>query len=625
MANNRNGYVLRAKDVDVASNGAIDIQQVNGLGITLGVMIDNSTITITDSGSLQVGTIAISNVSQLQSTITTINNRIDSLESGSVDLSNYMSNTGKLSILTKEGEGAYRAYGFRAEAAFNEVLFGLFDPSDPAFNGITTIRVKDGSIEFLQNTSQYFVASTTALTWNGHNILTDNNKDVNGGVLGINSSGKVTATFIPIGNGLEVSSNLIAAKGGTGITVNASGINVAAATASTLGGVTVADSSTSYLVLESTGALSVNAASFILATEKGATNGVAPLANGKIPVQYIDTISFKEIYSATASTDGTITLAAGQNKTEASQLELGDEIILTASVTWNGNTYPDGSIFVRNKVSEGATKDTLADYAYESTNMLPATTAEVNAGTVNNKYVSPVSLKGSAPEILGTNITGIPGTAVSVADGTNLGVVKVTAGNGLTIAGGTVSMALASGSTGGAVIVGTNITLTDGTISIPDASSSEKGVVQIGTTSGQVPVIQSTNKLQSSIIPLATSVNVGGVIIPTNGGLTVDGTGNLSVNVDGTTIGKAANGALQVIASGIPDPIALSASNYDADAGTVTITAITPPKAIIKKSAPYSYRQIIPDTATPAEGGYTFVLDVSGMTDLNTTDWEAIF
>ena len=368
------------------------------------------------------------------------------------------------------------------------------------------------------------------------------------GYLGLDGTGKVGATFLPIGNGLEVSGTNVAVKAGTGITVDTSGV-------------------------------SVDSTAFIAVSQKGDANGVAPLVNSKIPMQYIDTLPFKECYSATVA-DGTITLGAGQSKTEPSQLEIGDEIILTAATTWNTTEYAIGSMFVRIKTTDG----TLTDYAYMSTGIIPATIADVNTGTDNTKFITPAALKGSAPTILGTNITNIPGTAITVADGSNLGVVKVTDGNGLTLAAGTISMAAAGAGTFGAV--------------------------KLGTTDGSVPVINASNKLEAAIIPVATATTVGGVIVEADSGLTLGADGKLSVS-----------------ASGTPDPIALSEENYDSGAGTVTVDSITPPKGIVQKVSPYTFLCVPPDTATPkGDGvGYTFVMDVSGITSLNTTDWEVVF
>lgn len=545
MANTRNGFNLRAKDIDAASTGALLITQPNGLGIEFAVQYDGTTITASGENKLQVGTINISNVDQLQSTINTINGRIDGLEAGSVELSNYISNNG-ISILGRTGSSETTAGGIKS-GTDGEAFLGTFT-NDGSWEFTAGVHVADDQITFENGSGAYFTVTPTSATLNGSKVVTEASKNVANGYLGLNESSKVDATFLPIGNGLEVSGTNLAVKAGTGITVDASGV-------------------------------SVDSTAFIAASQKGDANGVAPLVNSKIPMQYIDTLPFKECYSATVA-DGTITLGEGQSKTDPSQLEIGDEIILTAATTWNSTEYAIGSMFVRIKTTNG----TLTDYAYMSTGIIPATIADVNAGTDNTKFITPAALKGSAPTILGTNITNIPGTAITVADGSNLGVVKVTDGNGLTLAAGTISMAAAG----------------DGTF----------GAVKLGTTDGSVPVINASNKLEAAVIPVATATTVGGVIVEADSGLTLGADGKLSVS-----------------ASGTPDPIALSEENYDSGAGTVTVDSITPPKGIVQKVSPYTFLCVPPDTATPkgAGAGYTFVMDVSGITSLNTTDWEVVF
>lgn len=535
MANTRNGFNLRAKDIDAASTGALLITQPSGLGIELAVQYDGTTITASGENKLQVGTIAITNVDQLQSTINTINGRINALETGSVDLSNYVSDSG-ISIIGSTSAANLDGGGIRVNGdGTNDTYVGTFTGTGSAWTPNTTLHFASGSMSFITATGldPVLVVSSTTFTYDGNKIVTEASKNQANGYAGLDGNSKLTASQIPIGTGLTLSGSEIA----------------------------------------------VDASQFIAVSEKGATSGVAPLTNGKIPMQYIDTLPFKECYSATVA-DGTITLGEGQSKTEPSQLEIGDEIILTAATTWNSTEYAIGSMFVRIKTTDG----TLTDYAYMSTGIIPATIADVNTGTDNTKFITPAALKGSAPTILGTNITNIPGTAITVADGANLGVVKVTDGNGLTISAGTIAMAAAGAGTFGAV--------------------------KLGTTDGSVPVINASNKLEAAIIPVATATTLGGVIVEADSGLTL-----------------GADGKLSVTSSGTPDPIALSEENYDSDAGTVTVDSITPPKGIVQKVSPYTFLCVPPDTATPkGDGaGYTFVMDVSGITSLNTTDWEVVF
>ena len=124
MANTRNGFNLSAKDIDAASTGALLITQPSGLGIELAVQYDGTTITASGENKLQVGTIAITNVDQLQNTINTINGRIDSLEAGSVELSNYISNNG-ISILGRTSDGETTAGGIKSGDS-GEAYLGTF-------------------------------------------------------------------------------------------------------------------------------------------------------------------------------------------------------------------------------------------------------------------------------------------------------------------------------------------------------------------------------------------------------------------------------------------------------------------------------------------------------------------
>lgn len=535
MANTRNGYNLRAKDVDVASNGALLITQPSGLGVEFAVSFDNSTITLTGGGALQVGTIAISNVDQLQSNLSTLNNRINALETGSVDLSNYVSDSG-ISIIGATSEANLEGGGIRVNGdGTSDTYVGIFTGTGSAWSPNTALHFASGSMSFItaSGLDPILVVSSTAFTYNDSNVVTEASKNQANGYAGLDGNSKLTASQIPIGSGLTLSGSAIA----------------------------------------------VDSSQFIAASEKGATSGVAPLTNGKIPMQYIDTLPFKECYSATV-TDGAITLGSGQSKTAASQLEVGDEIILTAGTTYDGTTYETGSMFVR----IATTDDTLADYAYMNTGIVPATIGDVNTGTDNTKFITPASLTGSAPAILGTNITGIPSSALPTATDSVAGVITVTNGNGLTLASGALSMG--------------------------QASTSNYGAVKLGTTDGTVPVIGSNNKLDAAVLPVATATTLGGVIVEADSGLEVDSTGKLTVT-----------------ASGTPDPIPLSSSNYDSGAGTVTVESITPPKGIVQTVSPYTFLCVPPDTATPkGDGtGYTFVMDVSGITSLNTTDWEVVF
>lgn len=628
MAFTGNGLQLTTKMLKELASGAIVMTMDGATGaITIGAQYDNTTVKVNDSNQLTVGAIPISSVTSLQTNLTDLSDRIDALEAGTIDLSAY-TNANGLSIRTTQNGG------------------------DGGF-------VSDGTSASIVTASGTLKVTDTAVTFNDSAVLLASDKNVANGIAGLDANSKLTASQVPVGEGLEVSGSAVV---------------VSAATATTLGGVKVAAAATSGLTLAADGGLTVDKSQFILQTEKGAANGVAPLnANGTIDRQYLDTLNIQEVYSATVSTAGAITIGADQAITSAADVQIGDAITLTAAVTVDGKAYKEGDMFRR--ITD--TDDTLADYAYLSMDLFAATSAEVTAGTDQEKYITPAALKGSAPSFDGSNITNINVANIAKATDTTFGVVQIPSANGISVADGVVALAQASKSAFGTVKVGDNINVAAGVISVPAASDTVAGVVTLGTAEGNVPVIDADGKIKTSLIalkansgltnnsgtglsvmlgtglgfaadgkinvtysytlPAATSSELGGVTIADDSAIS-NTAGAIDVKVDGVTINKDTNNQLQIVDSYVQEtattaaqdvvkttlaPIDITAGNFTE--GKVTVSAKAVPKGIIKKTTPFTFFGVSPDTVTYADGTFTSVLDLTGLTVVNTTDWQVVF
>ena len=657
-----NGITLTTKMLKELANGAV-VLSLDGAtnNVSVGVQYDNTTIKVNGSNQLMVGAIAISNVTDLQSTITGINDRIEALETGTVDLSNYTNKT-NIKIVTVDNADANVNGGFYANKTSASLVVNESASAGASFeltaSGIA-YKVDDGSV--------FSVTPAGVATLGANTVLTSADKNVNNGVAGLDANGKVLVGNIPVGNGIDTAGSVIAVKAGTGITVGANGVSVAAATDSAIGGVKVAAATTSGLTLDGEGNLAVDASQFVKASEKGVASGIVPLnADGTIDRQYIGSINIQEVWSATVSGEGVITIGAGQSITAAADVEVGDAITLTAEATIDGRPFDAGSMFRRVE----STDDTIADYRPITMDLFAATSTEINAGTDQEKYITPAALKNSAPAFDGSNITNINVSNIAKATASTFGVVQVPSANGLSVAAGVLSVAKASESAFGTVQIGSNLTVADGVVSVPAATNSVAGVVTVGTAAGNVPAIQAGGKLLASVLPVATAAAVGAV--KAGSGLSVSGDGTLSVSYsytlpaateaalggvkvatdsvisnaegaidvkyDGTSISKNASNQLQVVESyvqGIADeaaddkittlltPVDVTASNLSANKITVTAKAV--PKGIMKKTAPFTYFGVGPDSVTYSAGNFTSVIDVTGFTGINTTDWQVVF
>lgn len=665
-----NGITLTTKMLKELTNGAV-VLSLDGAtnNVSIGVQYDNATIKVDENNQLIVGAIAISNVTDLQSTITGLNDRIEALEVGTVDLSNYVGENG-ISIIGTDADQPTWGGGVQS-GANGTFTIGTFSNEGSAWSANTVIETSDGKVAFKQEDSEYFVVTPTAATFNGNALVTADQKNAVNGFAGLDASSKVLSSVVPIGNGLQDASNVISVKAGTGITVDTNGVNVAAATESVIGGVKVAAAATSGLTLDGEGNLAVDTAQFVKASEKGVASGIVPLnADGTIDRQYIGSINIQEVWSATVDASGAITIGAGQSITAPADVEVGDAITLTAEAIVDGKPYAAGSMFRRVAVSEGATKDTLADYRSITMDLFAATSADINAGTDQEKYITPAALKNSAPAFDGSNISNINVGNIAKATATTFGVVQVPSANGISVAAGVISVAKASADAFGTVQIGSNLTVDDGVISVPAATDSVAGVVTVGNAAGNVPIIQVGGKLLAGIMPIATGDEIGAVKVGT--GLAVSGDGTLSVSYsytlpaatdtalggvkiatdsvisntegaidvkyDGTSISKNGSNQLQVVESYVQGiagevadekittlltPVDVTSSNFAENKITVTAKAV--PKGLMKKTAPFTYFGVGPDSVTYSGGNFTAVIDVTGFTGINTTDWQVVF
>ena len=661
-----NGIILTTKMLKELANGAVALSLDGATNnVSIGVQYDNATIKVNENNQLIVGAIAISNVTDLQSTITGINDRIEALETGTVDLSNYTNKT-NIKIVTVDNADANINGGFYANKTSASLVV-----NESADDSATFELTASGIVYKVNEGSVFSVTPAGVATLGSNTVLTSADKNVNNGVAGLDANGKLLVANIPVGNGIDTAGSVIAVKAGTGITVDAGGVNLAVATESAIGGVKVAAAATSGLTLDGEGNLAVDAAQFVKASEKGVASGIVPLnADGTIDRQYIGSINIQEVWSATVSEEGVITIGAGQSITAPADVEVGDAITLTAEATVDGQVYAAGSMFRRVAVSEGATKDTFADYRAITMDLFAATSTEINAGTDQEKYITPAALKNSAPAFDGSNITNINVSNIAKATATTFGVVQVPSENGLSVAAGVLSVAKASASAFGTVQIGSNLTVAEGVISVPAATDSVAGVVTVGTAEGNVPVIQAGDKLLANVLPVATADEIGAVKAGTGLAIAGDGTlsvsysytlpaatdtalggvkvatdsvisnteGAIDVKYDGTSISKNASNQLQVVDSHVQDlagdvadekittlltPVDVTSSNL-AD-NKITVTAKAVPKGLIKKTAPFTYFGVGPDSVTYSAGNFTAVIDVTGFTGINTTDWQVVF
>lgn len=564
-----NGIQLSARMV-LATEPISVVQSATTGAITIAVAYDNATIVKSADNKLKVGAVTIAQVTDLQTTINGLNTRIDALESGSVDLSNY---TGAKIKMTATGA--------------------------------------DG-IEFAAGSAGPVKLSGTALTFNDLEVLT------------VNGSGFLDTAKLQLSatGGLSAASDGLKVNTGTGLTMSGNNVALAVATADAIGGVKVADAATSGLTLDGSGNLAVDTMQFIKASEKGVANGVPTLNDqGTIPRSQIGSISVQERWEATVrAEDGVISLTAGQAITDPADIDIFDVILLQAELVLDGETYPTGTPFRRYK----KTDNTIADYAVVATDIQAASATDVTAGTSESLYITPKALADSAPTFDGSNITNISGANIGKATTSATGVVQI--GSNINVADGVISVPVAAAGTKGVVEAGTNITNTEGVLSVPAAGDSVAGVVQIGTAPGQAVVVQDTNTILPTVLPAAATDALGGVKVAADSAIS-NTAGALDVKL-GTGLKKDTGSSaiiadIDALATSFVKkqaPITLSSSNFAE--GKVTVTATQIPYGVHKITSPYTVLPVAADrTATENQ----YVLDLTGNTAVTVDDWEVIF
>lgn len=393
--------------------------------------------------------------------------------------------------------------------------------------------------------------------------------------------------------------------------------------------------------------LTVNGNSVLTAADKGVADGVVPLnADGKIDRGYLQTIDIQEVYTAVIAADGTITSVtdSANAAVAVSDIQLGDAIITA-----------DGDYYYRTKVETG----TIADFAKFTRDLDKATTAEINAGTDDSKFITAAALKGSAPEISGANI--------SAATSDTKGAVKVSEGNGLVYANDTISVSVATADAYGTVKVteGNGLALTAGVISLSAATADALGTVKVSAGNG---LTYNDNVIA---VGLATA-NAAGTVKLSGKGIVAgtDGSFDIEVATDGVTIsGDGTDAPLAVVAKAkgaislegglgvnvgenlvisdenkielgedvvLVDDIAgfqvkqgripvEAGVNYDSSANTITFDAVEFPKGIrnTDNGTFFAMAPTVGEEGADGKTSYTFVL--GSLTILANDSWEIVF
>lgn len=327
-------------------------------------------------------------------------------------------------------------------------------------------------------------------------------------------------------------------------------------------------------------------------------------AEGKIDRSYLDSIDIQEVYSATL-VDGAFVFE--DTAIDLTKIEIGDAVILTAD-TADGK-YKAGQIFYRTSTTNG----TFADFASVVRDILSATTEQVTTGATSDYYITPAALKNSAPTISGTNITGIKGSAVETATADTLGVVKVSAGNGLLYsADNVISVGLANTTTAGTVVL------------------SGKGIKANADGSFDVAAVTDNKTIAGDGGATALSVKLSET------GAIVSGTNGLELQIDtallaienNKLVNKAVAPADLAIYQVRQERIAIVAgTNYNSTSGIVEITAIETPKGVYN-TGDKTFVAVVPEIVNidvTDVNRVTYRLDLSGYTPLATGSWEVWF
>lgn len=514
-------------------------------------------------------------VTGLSTDVTNLKSRIDTLESGSVDLSDYTATNGIK--LTANGANGIQFITKNSSATVTINGSPILTGADMSGYQLVSDKNKANGYAGLDANSKLTVSQLpidgTTLVVSGSNIAVNPLK-----VAVLDSSNLISATQVPVGDGLKVSNNKVIVDTSKVVTLNTS---------------------------------------------------------GKIDSSMIDTINIQECYSANVTSAGAITILT--SGVTLADVDVGDAIIINQGA----GDYVTGSFYYRSAKS----KNDIRDFVPMSRDITAATQAQVTAGTATGVYISPAALKGSAPSLVGTNFSDIPGTAVAVATNTTRGAVVITVGNGLNLNSGVVSVSQASTSSYGTVKVtsGNGLAINSGVLSLSVATASTagsvilngKGIAVGSNGSFDVALVIDSNTLSGTGGTTALSVKLpstGALKATTNGiELQIDTTllaieGNKLVNKAVSV--SAMNTAISTAVSGLrkkqSDIQIVANTNYNASNGSITITATEHPKGIYKVGG--SFFAISPESrAAGNDGSYTYVINVNGFTALNSGTWYVAF
>ena len=183
-------------------------------------------------------------------------------------------------------------------------------------------------------------------------------------------------------------------------------------------------------------------------------------------------------------------------------------------------------------------------------------------GANNYTYTLPnatTSAKGGV--IVGTGLGVNNGTiSLAAASAGTLGGVKVAAvtTSNISLNAGNISVPIATATQAGAVKIGTNVSISSGIISIPEFSSVRAGVVPKSDNSTAKYLradgswVQPPNDNTVYTLPAATTNELGGVIIPANGGISnTDGSITLAAASANTIGGVKIGSGISTGAGGI--------------------------------------------------------------------------
>jgi hypothetical protein len=247
-------------------------------------------------------------------------------------------------------------------------------------------------------------------------------------------------------------------------------------------------------------------------------------AEGKIGRDYLESINLQETFGATISGDS-VTITNGS----LADVEIGDAIITEA-----------GEFYYRVSTANG----NINDFTKLVRDIASASTADINAGTSSDLYITPAALKNSAPALDGANFTNIPGTAVAKATADTQGTVKVSAQNGLALTDGVISVGLASAEAFGTVKVTAQngLAIADGVISVGVASTDAFGTVKVTAGNGLA--------VNAGVISMAaaTATTAGAVVLSGKGiKAGADGAFDVALVTDANTlVGDGGETALEV-------------------------------------------------------------------------------